>query len=296
MDKELAGAIGAITAVIDRALEDYLPGPPEVPDRLSEALSYSVFAGGKRIRPVLAVMFSDALGGRRENVIPGACALEMVHTYSLIHDDLPAMDNDDMRRGKPSSHKMFGEAMAILAGDALLTLAFEVAASSPPGAGPARICAEIARNAGPAGMVGGQAADIAADAAKGGIEEVRYIHSRKTAALIKASVRVGAVAAGASEETVTLAGDFGEKLGLLFQATDDILDETAETARLGKTAGKDVVSGKLTLPAVLTLEGARREARRLAGEALDALEALEEVRAANTMLSNLVDYVLNRSF
>ncbi|MCD6405932.1 MAG: polyprenyl synthetase family protein [Planctomycetes bacterium] len=296
MDRELAEATSAIADVIDRALEGYLPAAPEVPDRLAEAVSYSIFAGGKRIRPVLAVMISDALEGRRENVIPGACALEMVHTYSLIHDDLPAMDDDDMRRGKPSSHKVFGEAMAILAGDALLTLAFEVAASSPPEARPARICAEIAGGAGPAGMVGGQAADIAADGAGGGLEDVRYIHSRKTAALIRASVRVGAIAAGASEETIALVGDFGEKLGLLFQATDDILDETAETARLGKTAGKDAASGKLTLPAAVTLEGARREARRLAGEALGALEALEEVPVANTMLPRLVDYVLNRSF
>lgn len=301
MDSELSLATGEISRLVDEALGRYLPdaaageaGGSGVPGRLSEAMRYSVFAGGKRFRPVLAVLVCDALGGVRENVIPAACALEMIHTYSLIHDDLPAMDDDDLRRGKPSSHKAFGEAMAILAGDALLTLAFEVAAGSPAGASPARICREIAAAAGPAGMVGGQVADLEAEGAGEGMRlaDVVYIHKHKTAALIAAAARTGAIAAGAAERDVEHAGEFGEKLGLLFQTTDDILDETADTARLGKTAGKDAAAGKLTLTALLGLEGARDQARRLARE---ALQALEELPGTNTMLGSLVHYVLNRS-
>ncbi|MHC4711856.1 MAG: polyprenyl synthetase family protein [Planctomycetota bacterium] len=293
MDDELSRAITEITALVDEALDGYLGEDEGVAGRLTEAMRYSVFAGGKRIRPALAIMMSEALGGRRGDVLPAACAIEMVHTYSLIHDDLPAMDDDDMRRGKPSSHKAFGEGTAILAGDALLTLAFEVAAGSPGASDPARICRELAKGAGPTGMVAGQVADLAAEGKPGTLDDLRYIHLRKTAALIRASARIGAVAAGAGEAEVTLAGRFGETLGLLFQITDDILDETAESGALGKTAGKDAAAGKLTYPKVLGLEEARDAARRTASE---ALSVLEELAGRNTMLWKLVEFVLNRSF
>ncbi len=293
MEDGLSKELAAISALVDKALDRYLPKGAGVPERLAEAMRYSVFAGGKRFRPALVIMVSDALGGRRDNAMPAACAAEMVHTYSLIHDDLPAMDDDDMRRGKPSSHKAFGEAMAILAGDALVTLAFEVVASSPRQADPARLCAELAAGAGAAGMVAGQVADIAAEGSDGDLDAVRYIHMHKTAALIRASARMGAIAAGADDGKVDLAGRYGDELGLLFQITDDILDETAESIDLGKTAGKDAAAGKLTYPKVLALEGAREAA---ADAARAALSILEQLGGRNTMLRGLVEYVLNRSF
>ncbi len=328
--------------MVDAALDSFLPPESAPPGRLAEAMRYSVFAGGKRFRPVLAILVCEALGGSRDDVMPGACALEMVHTYSLIHDDLPAMDDDDFRRGKPSSHKAFGEALAILAGDALLTYAFEVAALSARS--PAAIVLEIARGAGPAGMVAGQVADMdaegsavtgaagqarrgaglrpgslgqaplecrspsspaapsasdAAGQARRGAQEagemrarLEYIHRNKTAALIRAAARVGAVAAGAPEEGIDAAGRFGEALGLLFQITDDVLDVTAESEALGKTAGKDAAAGKLTYPSVVGLEAARAEAR---AEARRALEFLEHFAPAHTILQELVGFVLERT-
>jgi len=291
MDKSLSRVLGEIRGEVDAALEGFLPKPPAAPAPLCEAMAYSIFAGGKRFRPALAILVSQALGAPRERVLPAACALEMIHTYSLIHDDLPAMDDDDLRRGKPSSHKAFGEATAILAGDALLTLAFEVAAGSPPEASPASICRELAAGAGAAGMVAGQVADLEAEGAGGGLEDLEYIHTRKTGALIRAAARVGAISAGAAAETVDLAGRFGEKLGLLFQITDDILDETARTQDLGKTAGKDAAAGKLTYPALLGLEKARETARETASE---ALTILEEMPCPHRMLALLVEFVLDR--
>jgi len=292
VDPVLDRAFSEITPVIDSALDKYLPASSAPPGRLAEAMRYSVFAGGKRFRPVLAVLVSDSLGGKREYVIPAACALEMIHTYSLIHDDLPAMDDDDLRRGKPSSHKAFGEAMAILAGDALLTLAFEVAADSPAAASPARLVAEMAKGAGPAGMVAGQVADVDAEGRGGGLAEVEYIHKHKTAALIRAAARIGAIAADANEAKVAAAGRFGEALGMVFQITDDILDVTAETTALGKTAGKDAAAGKLTFPAIAGLDGARQEAQSWAGE---ALKSLEQFAPTHTILSQLVPYVQGRT-
>jgi len=263
-----------------------------VPEELVEAMAYSLFAGGKRLRPVLVLEVTDALGGRLENALPAACAIEMVHTYSLIHDDLPSMDDDDLRRGRPSSHRAFGEGVAILAGDALLTMAFETAASTPPEADPARVCREIAVGAGPAGIVGGQVWDLVHDVETGGAREVEYIHTHKTGALFRTSAKVGAVAAAAPERKIELASRFGAAVGLLFQVTDDILDETAATEALGKTAGKDAEQGKLTYPAVFGLDGARQEAGRLAGE---ASAVLEELASGDRMLEAFVDFVLNRT-
>ena len=255
-------------------------------------MNYSVFAGGKRFRPVLALLVNEALGGNPANALAAACALELVHTYSLIHDDLPAMDNDDLRRGKPTSHKVFGEAMAILAGDALLTLAFEIAASSPPDTQPAMLVREIAIGAGHEGMVAGQAADIESEGKSGTVDQVEYIHLRKTAALIRAAAAVGAIAANAGEDKIRLASSFGETLGLVFQITDDILDETASTVQLGKTAGKDAASRKLTYPAVIGLDAARQRAAALAQ---DASKLLEELAPSDTILKHLVSFVLERS-
>ena len=189
MKPSLKQAFDELVPAVDAALDRYLPSPLTPPGRLAEAMRYSVFAGGKRFRPVLAILICEALGGRRGDVMPAACALEMVHTYSLIHDDLPAMDDDDFRRGRPSSHKAFGEATAILAGDALLTYAFEVAAGSPPAASPARLVIELARGAGPAGMVAGQVADMEAEGKGGGRAEVEYIHLQQDR---RAHPRIGA--------------------------------------------------------------------------------------------------------
>jgi geranylgeranyl diphosphate synthase type II len=292
MKPSLRSAFDELVPAVDAALDGYLPAAGSPPGRLAEAMRYSVFAGGKRFRPALAILVCEALGGRRADIMPAACALEMIHTYSLIHDDLPAMDDDDFRRGKPSSHKAFGEATSILAGDALLTYAFEVAAGSPEGASPARLVVEIARGAGPAGMVAGQVADMEAEGKGGGRAEVEYIHLNKTAALIRASARAGAVAAGAPEAKVDAAGRYGEALGLLFQITDDILDVTGESSTLGKTAGKDAAAGKLTFAAVAGLEGARSEARAQADR---ALEFLEDFAPSHTILCELVSFVLERT-
>lgn len=293
MTPGLRSAFDRIVPMIDEALDLVLPPESAPPGRLAEAMRYSVFAGGKRLRPVLAVLVTEALGGRIENVLPAASALELVHTYSLIHDDLPAMDDDDLRRGRPTSHKVFGEATAILAGDALLTLAFEITAASPAEANPARLVTEIARGAGPAGMVAGQIADMDAEGKPPSVEAVEYIHLRKTAALIAAACRVGAAAAGAAEAGIKLAGEFGKTLGLVFQITDDILDETATTGELGKTAGKDRASGKLTYPRAVGVERSRERAKALAGQ---ALKLLEELAPANTILPELVSYVVERTY
>ena len=292
MNQALREAFEEISAAVDKALDACLPEDSVRPRTLAKAMRYSVFAGGKRFRPVLAVLVSNALGGRRENVIPGACALELVHTYSLIHDDLPAMDDDDLRRGRPTSHKVFGEAMAILAGDALLALAFEVAASSPPSANPARIVRELAAGCGPAGMVAGQVADMEAEGTGGTLDDVLFIHRKKTAALIRAAARIGAIAAGASEEQIEYAGSFGDALGLAFQIADDVLDVTAATKALGKTAGKDAAARKLTYPAVAGLDAARREAR---SQAAQALKYLEKIAPGHTILPELVRFVVERS-
>jgi geranylgeranyl diphosphate synthase type II len=239
-------------------------------------MRYSVFAGGKRLRPVLVIAGAEAVGGQMDDVMPTACAVEMIHTYSLIHDDLPAMDNDDFRRGSPTNHKVFGEALAILAGDALLTLAFRLLADNvPPASGGARlhgILVEIADAAGSPGMVGGQVADIESEGKRADGEVVDYIHTHKTAALIRASIRSGAILAGATPQQLDALGVAGEALGLAFQIMDDILDVTATSEELGKTAGKDQAQQKATYPAVHGIEASRRRAQALVAEAHAALE------------------------
>ena len=259
---------------VDQALDRFLPTEALPPESLHKAMRYSVFAGGKRLRPVLVAAGAEAVGGHAEAVMPAACAVEMIHTYSLIHDDLPAMDNDDFRRGVPTNHKVFGEAIAILAGDALLTLAFRLLADSA-GVDAQRlreVVAEVADAAGSAGMVGGQVADIECEGKPADAATVDYIHSHKTAALIRASIRSGAILAGATPSELQALRAAGEALGLAFQIMDDILDITATSEELGKTAGKDQAQQKATYPAVHGLEVSRRRARALVADAHAALE------------------------
>ena len=261
---------------VDAALARYLPSESDPPATLHKAMRYSVFAGGKRLRPVFVIAGAEAMGGRMDEVMQTACAVEMIHTYSLIHDDLPAMDNDDFRRGVPTNHKVFGEAIAILAGDALLTLAFRLLADNFAAGSDAHalrnVLIEIADAAGSAGMVGGQVADIESEGKRVGAETVDYIHTHKTAALIRASIRAGAMLAGATPSQLVALGLAGGNLGLAFQIMDDILDVTATSEELGKTAGKDQAQQKATYPAVHGIETSRRRAQALIANAHAALE------------------------
>jgi len=260
--------------LVDLALERLLPAEDTPPPSIHKAMRYSVFAGGKRVRPILCLESARIFTVQLDAVLPVACALEFIHTYSLIHDDLPALDNDDLRRGKPTSHKMFGEAIAILTGDALLTLAFEVLAAAPlDAARRAAILAGVARAAGTRdGMVGGQVADLEAEGKKATPEALEYIHRSKTAALIRASVVSGAIAGGAADSDVERLRRFGEQIGWAFQVVDDILDVEESSAALGKTAGKDQAQNKATYPALYGLQRSHAFANELAAKALAEIE------------------------
>jgi geranylgeranyl diphosphate synthase type II len=273
---------GAVRRV-DEALRRYLPEEGDdpssaCPPRLAAAMRYSVLGGGKRLRPVLCLLAAEACGGEAaaEAALPSACALELVHTYSLIHDDLPAMDDDDLRRGRPTCHKAFDEATAILAGDGLLTLAFEVIAAHTRPAEAAIGCVRaLAEAAGPAGMVGGQMADLQAEGRTDGTTEaLEAIHRRKTGALLRASLQMGAIVAGADAERRAALDRYGRAVGLAFQIVDDLLDVQGDEAKLGKRVGKDSELGKWTYPGFLGIEGSRRRARQLADEAVAALAPL----------------------
>jgi geranylgeranyl diphosphate synthase type II len=274
-------------AAVDEALERLLPPETLPPQTIHKAMRYSVFAGGKRLRPVLVIAGAEAVGGTMERVMPTACAMELIHTYSLVHDDLPAMDNDDFRRGVPTNHKVFGEAMAILAGDGLLTLAFgliaENFAAEGAGSGLRQVVADVAEAAGTRGMVGGQVADIEAEGRKVTAEALDFIHLHKTAALIRASLRIGAVISGAAPAQVQALSAAGGALGLAFQIVDDLLDVEGTTEQLGKTAGKDQAQQKATYPAVHGLPASRARAQALIEEAEAALRPLgppaEPIRA-----------------
>ncbi len=257
---------------VERALESYLGTWKNAPNTLREAVQYSLFAGGKRLRPALALGACEMICGDDAPALPAACALEMIHTYSLIHDDLPAMDNDDLRRGRPTLHKVSGEAMAILAGDALLTMAFHVMARdarSNPAA--IQVIAEIAEAAGAWGMAGGQVMDMANEGQRIDIKRLILTHALKTGALIGAAVRAGALLAGAKGEAIESLTRFGEAIGLAFQIADDILDVTGSEAAIGKPVGSDVANEKATYPALFGLEQSRKLANETAQQALDAL-------------------------
>ena len=295
-EDELSEGLAAILAErrrrVDGALERRLPVQGDQPPKVHEAMRYSVFAGGKRLRPILALLACEAVGCDPENAMPAAAALEMIHTYSLIHDDLPAMDDDDYRRGRRTCHRVYGEAIAILAGDALLTHAFRVLADAESARvrpdDRLRIVAEIAEAAGSRGMVGGQAMDILAEGREIDHPTLLYLHTHKTGALIRASVRVGAIAGGASEEQLGAITRYGERVGLAFQIVDDILDIEGSSTEMGKTAGSDLRRKKATYPAVMGLEESRRQATRLLAEAKGALPLLGEKAAS---LLELADFV-----
>jgi geranylgeranyl diphosphate synthase type II len=259
---------------VDAELERLLPAENVQPPSIHQAMRYSVFAGGKRIRPILCLETARIFDADISSAFFPACAIEFIHTYSLIHDDLPALDNDDLRRGKPTCHKKFGEATAILAGDALLTLAFEALCAAPvPSDRRVMMVKEIASAAGTInGMVGGQVADLEAEGKNAGPEMLQYIHRSKTAALIRASVASGALCAGASQINLSCLQQFGELVGLAFQVTDDILDVEESSAALGKTAGKDIAQRKTTYPSVHGLEKSHQIANELATKAIAALE------------------------
>jgi geranylgeranyl diphosphate synthase type II len=280
-------------AAVDAALDWLMPGENTRPLTIHQAMRYSVQAGGKRVRPILCLESARIFSADVNPVLPVACALEFIHTYSLIHDDLPALDNDDLRRGKPTCHKKFNEATAILAGDALLTLAFETLANAP--IEPARrvaILSHVAASAGTVkGMVGGQVADIEAEGRTIAPAELEYIHRSKTAALIRASVVAGAIGGGADDQDVERLKSFGETIGWAFQVVDDILDVEESSASLGKTAGKDVAQKKATYPSIYGLEKSRQFAKELEDRAMAEIEPYGE-RASR--LRELAEMIVHR--
>ncbi|MCJ7642413.1 MAG: polyprenyl synthetase family protein [Desulfobacterales bacterium] len=269
--------------IVDAALEKYCPKAMEFPPTLHQAIRYSVFAGGKRIRPILSMAAFDAVGGKGDGILPFACALEMIHTYSLIHDDLPAIDDDDFRRGRPTCHKAFGEAMAILAGDALLTEAFQLMTNcfiqSTPAGGEKLmldLVNKVAQAAGISGMVGGQVVDIESEGQDVDLATLQYIHTHKTGAMILASVQIGARLGGAEGEILKPYTHYGERIGLAFQIADDILDVEGKPELLGKSTGADLSKRKVTYPALLGIEESKRRARELIDLAIDALSPIGE--------------------
>jgi len=266
--------------LVDQALERFLPDAGELPASLHGSMRYSVFAGGKRVRPVLMLAACETVGGELNRALPAACAMEMIHTYSLIHDDLPAMDDDDFRRGNPTNHKVYGEATAILAGDALLSQAFILLSSDPEGLDPAtrlRVIHEIAHASGSRGMVGGQVVDMESEGdGEVDLATLSYIHTHKTGALIRASVRAGALLGGAGEDGLAALTRYGDAIGLAFQIADDILDVEGTTEELGKDAGSDQARGKATYPALVGLEASKARAQELVQMALDALAPFDE--------------------
>lgn len=264
--------------VVELALSDLLGREEGIPDRLREAISYSLLGGGKRLRPILCLGACRAAGGIEAPALTAACALEMIHCYSLIHDDLPAMDDDDLRRGRPSLHRAFDEGTAILAGDALLTLAFSVIARDRtlPARRAREIIGELAQAAGGQGMVGGQQADLQAESRKINREELARIHSRKTGALMAAAVVCGAIAGGGGPDLIGVLRGYGREIGLAFQIKDDLLDVEGEEGLLGKTVGQDARAGKATYPAIWGLEESRKELKQALKRAGRALETLGE--------------------
>jgi geranylgeranyl diphosphate synthase type II len=281
---------------IDRALDRYLPKVNTKPATLHKAMRYSLFAGGKRLRPILCLAAAEACRGKIGNALPLACALECIHTYSLVHDDLPSMDNDDFRRGRPTCHKVFGDGIAVLAGDALLTIAFEIVSTAKPTPryGMSILLGEIAVAAGSQRLIAGQVADLEAEGRNVSRDQLRYIHENKTAAMLTSSVRLGAMTANADAKELRAITNFGRGLGLAFQVIDDILDVTQTSEILGKSAGKDIAAKKATYPAVIGLNKSRAEARRLTRNAHDALSIFGNGEAE--ALHALANYLLEREY
>jgi len=281
---------------IDRALNRYLPKANTKPATLHKAMRYSLFAGGKRLRPILCLAAAEACRGNIGNALPLACALECIHTYSLVHDDLPSMDNDDFRRGRPTCHKVFGEGIAVLAGDALLTIAFEIVSKAKPAPryDMSTLLSETAVAAGSQKLIAGQVADLEAEGKNVKRDQLQFIHENKTAAILKSSVRLGAMSANAEAKKLSAITRFGQRLGLAFQIIDDILDVTQTSEILGKSAGKDVAAKKATYPAVIGLDKSRAEARRLTRQAHDTLSVFTGRDAEP--LHALANYLLEREY
>lgn len=283
--------------IVDEALDRYLPGEDTFPSSIFKSVRYSVFAGGKRIRPILCMGSAEAVGGNIEEVLPVACALELIHTYSLIHDDLPVMDDDDYRRGKLTNHKVFGEDIAILAGDALLTEAFrlmskkEFAGKTPPDR-LLSVISDISEAAGFLGMVGGQIVDIQSEGKKVGEETLNYIHTHKTGAMITTSIRAGAIISGAGNNEIDALSDYGRHIGLAFQIADDILDVEGNQETLGKDIGSDRKRGKVTFPAIFGMEKSRRKARDLVNKALADIAQFDSRAEPLRMIAT---YIIERS-
>lgn len=280
----------------NEAIERYLPSTDCLQKSVCEAMAYSIRAGGKRIRPVLVLAFNKACGGESENVLPLACAIEMVHTYSLIHDDLPCMDNDDLRRGKPSCHVKFGYSTAMLAGDALLSLAFETALcnNDKRRIKPENLIAaagELAKASGATGMVGGQVIDLLCEGKKSGLETVMEMDRKKTGAMIEAAAKIGCIAAGVGEDKIRAAKEYAQRIGLAFQIEDDVLDYTSTDETLGKPVGSDCENKKSTYVTLLGLEESRQYARKLTEEAKEWLSVFGD---GGEFLFRLADYLAER--
>ncbi|MBI5548352.1 MAG: polyprenyl synthetase family protein [Deltaproteobacteria bacterium] len=277
---------------VNASLARLVPADDVPPATIHKAMRYSLLAGGKRLRPALVISAGEALGAKAEKLLPAACAVEMIHTYSLIHDDLPAMDDDDLRRGRPTCHKVFGEAVAILAGDALLTRAFEVLSSQEAAPDAERrllLVRELSAAAGPVdALIGGQVVDLESEGKPVTAATLEYIHRAKTGALLRASVVMGGIVAGATAEQQVKLHTYGEKIGLAFQIADDVLDLTATAEQLGKTPGKDVAVGKATYPAVHGIEASRAMALKMISEACAAVQDLGKGAEILTALARFV--------
>lgn len=280
--------------LIEEAMEQLVPLETTYPPTIHQAMRYSLLAGGKRLRPALVMGAAEAVGCHPQRVMPTACAMELIHTYSLVHDDLPAMDNDDLRRGKPTNHKVYGEAVAILAGDALLTLAFQLIAeniTSATAESVVKVTKEFAEAAGSQGMVGGQVVDTLAANHELNADTLDYIHRHKTGALFRASVRGGAILGGATEEQLSALTRYAENLGLAFQIIDDILDVEGDAAKIGKPVGSDQKNNKATYPALYGLDAARQRANQVASDALTALEGFGHQA---DFLRSTINFIINR--
>jgi len=281
--------------LVDEYLDRLLPAATEDPPTIHKAMRHSVFAGGKRVRPILVLATGESVGGNRDTLLYLGAGIEMIHTYSLIHDDLPALDNDDLRRGVPTCHKVFGEAMAILAGDALMTRCYQVLADLPMNSDSTRLAVirEIAYATGTLkGMIGGQVVDLESEGKPISPPVLEYIHQSKTGALLTACTRCGALAAGASQAQLRALTEFGGKIGLVFQIVDDILDITGSSEKLGKTAGKDEKVKKATYPALYGIEISREKARELV---VAALEDIKDLGEAAEPLRGLAHFVYSRT-
>ncbi len=281
-------------AAFDPKLEALLSKKTDIPSRLKDAMTYALLAPGKRMRPYLATQCCQLAGKTAGQAFAAAAAIECVHCFSLVHDDLPAMDDDDLRRGRPTTHKQFDEATAILVGDALLALAFEILATgSPKEANLGQMVQVLAESTGATGMIGGQAADLAGQDQPPSIEKTQYIHQRKTGCLFSAAAKLGALAAGAPDAAIEAMGRFGLQLGLAFQIADDLLDVTASTDQMGKATSKDATAGKQTYPACVGIEESKIAAERAAKQAIDALSSFGPGAAD---LQALAKYAISRNY